>query len=360
MDDGKTMIFCTIFDSYYLDKGLALINSLNKVCEEYRLYVLAFDNQTEKILKDLHFQNVTIISLEQFETTQLLQLKEERSKAEYCWTCTSVLIEYVFEKFGVDYCTYIDADMYFYSSPVILLNEFIASGASVGLTPHRFPKTVHGEKILMDSGKYCVEFNTFKNDEAGRRLLNVWKQQCLNECSMEKCGDQRYLTDWGDKYSEVYDYQNIGGGVAPWNLVNYKIKGDFPDFVVSDYKQKNRMVFYHFQGIAYSGDGRIKMNILLWVDNGFVPRMAIRKIYYPYLNELEHIRSFLAKKYDIIINANSGRMEFEQVKFVLSKFMDTVFSRIKSKNYYGAIDLVFRVIRKKQDIVYVTREKRID
>lgn len=350
------MVFCTMFDSYYLDKGIALINSLNKVCEKFSLYLLAFDDRTEKVLRQMSFPNVNIISLKQFETGELLKLKEIRTRTEYCWTCTAFLIEYVFDKFGVDYCTYIDADMYFYYSPVVLLDEFVNSGASVGLTRHAFPKTIHGEKILKESGKYCVEFNTFKNNESGRNLLSLWKNQCVEECSEEKCGDQLYLTDWGDKYSEVYDYENPGAGVAPWNLLNYKVRGSFPELMILSNGKKYNIVFYHFHGIAYSGDGRIKMNVLSWVDNGFIPRNAVRKIYYPYLEELENIRLYLIKKYEFNINANSGRIEFEPVKFELIKFLRAIFDRIKVGNYFGAADLVARVLRKKQDIVFIRRK----
>lgn len=35
------MNFCTLFDSYYLDKGLALYSSLEKVSEDFTLYVFA-------------------------------------------------------------------------------------------------------------------------------------------------------------------------------------------------------------------------------------------------------------------------------------------------------------------------------
>ena len=352
------MVFCTLFDSYYLDKGIALINSLNRVCENYVLYLLTFDDRTEEILEEMKFSNVKIISLRQFETEELLEIKKVRSKAEYCWTCTPNLIEYVFDKYKVNYCTYIDADMYFYSSPEILLDEFVQSGASVGLTRHAFPNTIHGEKLLKTSGKYCVEFNTFKNDEAGRRLLDMWKKQCMEECSIEKCGDQLYLTDWGEKYSEVYDYTNLGAGVAPWNLLNYKVRGTFPSFTITTGHKKYNIVFYHFQGIAYSGDGRIKMNILSWVDNGLISRETVRKIYYPYLRELERIRSFLIEKYSFDINSNSGRMEFEQVKFELLKFLNAISDKIKDGNYFGAIDLVARVLKKRQDIVYINRKVR--
>lgn len=58
-----------------------------------------------------------------FETDELLALKRERSKAEYCWTCTSVIIEYVLNHFLVQSCTYLDSDLYFYSDPKIIFRR---------------------------------------------------------------------------------------------------------------------------------------------------------------------------------------------------------------------------------------------
>ena len=45
------MNFCTLFDSYYLDKGLALYRSLEKVSEDFTLYVFCFDEDSYEILK---------------------------------------------------------------------------------------------------------------------------------------------------------------------------------------------------------------------------------------------------------------------------------------------------------------------
>ena len=81
--------FCTLFDSYYLLKGLALHESLMKQCKsDFHLYIFLFDDKSYDILKKLNLNNVTIITLEEFEDEKLLEVKPGRSKGEYCWTCT--------------------------------------------------------------------------------------------------------------------------------------------------------------------------------------------------------------------------------------------------------------------------------
>ena len=38
--------FCTLFDSYYLDKGIALYKSLERVSNDFTLYIFCFDDRS--------------------------------------------------------------------------------------------------------------------------------------------------------------------------------------------------------------------------------------------------------------------------------------------------------------------------
>jgi hypothetical protein len=114
--------FCTLFDSNYLSRGLALYQSLQNV-SSFHLYVVAFDDKCYDYLKNASLPDLTVISLNEFEDESLLKIKNGRSVAEYCWTCTSSVILYCLKKYGLPSCTYLDADMLFYSDPQILLDE---------------------------------------------------------------------------------------------------------------------------------------------------------------------------------------------------------------------------------------------
>ena len=57
--------------------------------------------------------------------------------------------------------------MMFYSNPETLVNDVIDAKADVGIVEHRFGKGKIQERQNQIAGKYCVEFNTFQNDENG-------------------------------------------------------------------------------------------------------------------------------------------------------------------------------------------------
>ena len=83
--------FCTLFDRNYLYKGVAMYKSLESICSSFHLFILCMDDDTYDTLKLLGLENCSLIRLVDFEDEQLLQAKQDRSRAEYCWTCTPSL-----------------------------------------------------------------------------------------------------------------------------------------------------------------------------------------------------------------------------------------------------------------------------
>lgn len=90
-----------------------MYNSLSQHCKDFHLYVFAFNDECYSILQSLQLKNVTIISLSEFEDEELLKVKPIRTRAEYCWTCSSSTILYVLDHYKVDHCSYLDSDLYF-------------------------------------------------------------------------------------------------------------------------------------------------------------------------------------------------------------------------------------------------------
>lgn len=280
------LIFCTLFDSNYLSRGLAMYESLKNYCADFHLYIFSFDEKCFQVLEKMNLQHVTLISLNKFEDEKLLEIKTTRTRTEYCWTCTSSTVLYVLKNFSVDHCTYLDADLYFYSNPEILNGEM--GTTSVLITEHRYTPKYDKSKI---SGKYCVQFITFKNDERGMNVLNWWRNACIQWCYNRvedgKFGDQKYLDDWTKRFEGVHELQHLGGGVALWNVQQYTFQKQGEKIIGTEINtgKKFDLVFYHFHYLKFYTNGLIDLG------RRVLPENVKQILYLPYLQELEKMKN---------------------------------------------------------------------
>ena len=287
--------YCTLFDSYYLSRGLIMIESLRKYSDDFHIYVFAFDDLSCNILRDMNPENVTVISLKEFETQELLVVKKSRTKAEYCWTCTPWTIKHVFEKYKVQECAYIDADLVFYDNPAILLNE-MKQDASTLITEHRYSKL---EKIYEEkrAGRFCVQFVSFNNSSESKKILNNWANQCIEWCYNRyeggKFGDQKYLDEWPEKYNNVHILENEGGGVAPWNVKKYKFLKKDNNIMILKKQSKElfELVFFHFQSL------KLKNNNTADLGWHYINKKLRKIIYSDYINDLKEVELMLSDSY---------------------------------------------------------------
>ncbi|PWT96530.1 MAG: glycosyl transferase [Bacteroidetes bacterium] len=285
--------FCTLFDSNYLTRGLALYRSLERVSPAFHLYVVTFDDQSFEYLSSLRLESLTPISLKEFEDQELLKVKPTRSVAEYCWTCTPSIILYCIQKYHLPSCTYVDADMIFYNDPQLLLDEM--DGESVLITSHRFTS----EYDQTDHGIYCVQFMFFKNDRDGLTVLNWWRQKCIEWCYARledgKFGDQKYLDDWPIRFKGVHVLEQPGGGVAPWNVQQYEFH--YEEKVLKLRYQKAGasfpVVFFHFHGMKIYTDNAFACTGTLYDLDETVKEI----FYFPYAEELSKIASTIPETY---------------------------------------------------------------
>ena len=280
--------FCTLFDANYLVRALAMYRSLQATGESFTLYAVCFDHPSYRILERLRLPELVAISLEEFETPALRAVKGERSAGEYCWTCTSQVIRYLLERYRLPELTYLDADLYFYQKPSLLLAELKGTGASVLINEHRYTPTGGYWDALkrgfyrnpLSYGVYCVQFITFKADANGLRVLNWWQERCLEWCYARledgKFGDQKYLDDWTVRFPGVHVLRHLGGGVAPWNVERYQLVADAGRLSVDG----QQLVFYHFHRLHLYRQGLY--------DLGFyrLPAKVIDLLYRPYARAL--------------------------------------------------------------------------
>lgn len=321
------LYFCTLFDSNYFAKGLLTIYSLLNVCPEAKVYVLAMDNLTCDLLNREGLSQVHVVPLSEFESPDLLAAKSNRSAAEYCWTCGSAFVYYCITTYDLPSCIYIDADLYFYSSPQILLEEI--GTADVMLTEHRYTPQ-YNRSVL--SGKYCVQFMYFKNTTNGLHILKWWRDSCLEWCYARyedgRFGDQKYLDDWTNRFEGVHVMRYEGGGLAPWNIQQYEMVGSPSGLMVRNKHTNCRynVVFYHFHHLR-----NYKLNDYNEFRMGPYPisKQTKELIYLPYVKELVEVcRHYCDPEYDTL---GSIQVELSNCRLLFHKMKALVYPKDKIK-----------------------------
>lgn len=235
--------FCTLFDSGYLLKGIAMLKSLVQYCPSAHIHVLCMDELTQTILSRMDMPYLTLIPLVNLEDESLLEAKKDRGVAEYCWTLSPSLPWYVLQNDpDIDFITYLDADLLFYSPVQPLFDEI--GDASIAIIEHRFSERLKDREV---NGRFCVEWVSFRRDEQGMACLARWREQCIDWCYYRledgKMGDQKYLDEWPDLYSKCHILMHPGAGIAPWNYAQYHFGSDAAGNTTVEGAP---LVFYHF------------------------------------------------------------------------------------------------------------------
>lgn len=266
--------YCTHFDRNYLLKGIALYRSLERHAGAFVLHVVCLDDTTYELLERLRFGNVRLIRRADFEDPALLAVKPTRTVAEYCWTCTPSVPLYVLGRDpAIDLITYLDADLYFFSSPEPIFEEL--ADRSILLIEHRFAPRYAEYEV---NGRFNVGWLSFRRDEDGMAALRWWRDKCIEWCFYrledERMGDQKYLDKWPTQFRGVHVLQNVGANVAPYNFSQYKITNDGGSIRVDGVP----LIFYHFHGFRYLADGRFIPIAEMYLQDAELPR-AIYEAY---------------------------------------------------------------------------------
>ncbi len=146
-----------------------------------------------------------------------------------------------------------DSDIFFFSSPDPIYDEL--GDQSVLIHEHRFPpRLAH----LVEYGRYNVGLLCFRNDSYSIRVLNWWRERCLEWCYCRlengKYADQAYLDDWLTRFDRVVVLRNVGAGVAPWNHEQYVYSSDVSGRVLVN---GTPLVFYHYHSLTFVNPGVI-------------------------------------------------------------------------------------------------------
>lgn len=282
--------FCTLFDSGYLIKGLAMIRSLARHCIDMEIYVLCMDVRTKEIIEKMNITFIHCVSLEEVENERLLSAKSNRGIAEYCWTLSSNFTFYVMENYPeIDFITYLDADLLFYSDVEPVFEEI--GEASIAIIEHRFTERLKDREV---NGRFCVEWVSFRRDDEGMSCLSRWSEQCLEWCYYRledgKMGDQKYLDEWPERYSNCHILAHTGAGVAPWNYSQYSFSEDEKGKILVD---GECLIFYHFHQFQLLENGQFDRLSAFYTSECAEPNAVYQRYENELSNCLRDVRSVL-------------------------------------------------------------------
>jgi len=250
-----------------------MYRSLEKVGASFHLWILAMDEESYDCLDKLELKSASLIKLKDFEDAGLRKARTDRSRVEYCWTITPSLPLFLLKNKGLNEITYIDADLYFYENPEPIFSEL--DSRSILLIEHRY--TPSQKRLEKYSGRFNVQFMTFKNDKLTLSALEWWRARCLEWCYHRyedgKLGDQLYINDWPKRFAGVHVLRNIGAGVAPWNVQQYKIAEKNKKITINNVS----VIFYHFHAFRIYPKNRFDYAPGYWM-----PVAAKKYLYQPY------------------------------------------------------------------------------
>jgi hypothetical protein len=329
--------FCTSLAVNGVPKLAALLSSINKhVRDEYRVWVLCEGEETVDAVNRLNFSNVKTLSLEKFEITDqgLLNVKKERDAFEYNCTLRPSWMLYVLNMDpNIEFLTYVDNDLFFFSDPAILYDEF--NHASVLITDHRISKLARltGVDVII-VGKFNAGWLAVRNDEEARKVLSWWRFKCIEWCSRipedGKFGEQKYLDDFQTVSNSVAIVQHPGANVAPWNMNGLQFERDADDIVKVDGKP---LIFFHFHALKAPGETSFKVDREVGVKlyqltnpNYIITKDIKSFVYEPYLNVLNNFLYYSGAVGAGDLNVNFHRNLIDDLKHYRRFFIE-----IKSK-----------------------------
>ncbi|WP_202552081.1 hypothetical protein [Ginsengibacter hankyongi] len=254
------------------------------------------DDESHQYLQRIKSHSIIPISYRQLEShyAELLNAKKNRSRVEYYFTCSSAICSFIFDSYpATELLTYLDADLYFFSSPVPIYEEL--KDASVGIIEHGF--SFFGKRYLK-YGRFNVGWVSFRNDQFGRKCLEDWRKNCLEWCydRLEdgKFADQKYLDYWPEKYSGVHIITHAGANLAPWNVGRFRLK--LAPATHQILVNNQNLIFYHFASFKQVDTNSYITNVSKYL----VPLTGILRnnIYIPYLRSLIKYNEVLSIKFN--------------------------------------------------------------
>ena len=246
--------FTTISDKNYLDKGIALYESINKFLSKYKLFYLCLDKFTFNKIKEINDPNLIPLYIDdEFRNNAAFKILENNNKStpldysDFHFALGSFFTHHIMEKELPNEVLYVDSDIIFYLNPELIFNA--VEKKSIGIILHRH------NKVGCHVGGYNVGVVYFRNDKTGKECLTWWRNVVMDKSNKWAkvygvCGDQKYLELFESMFGNVKILDEDVGHAAPWNFRLYKYFGN--KTIIEWNGKLQPLVFIHFSHFSYT------------------------------------------------------------------------------------------------------------
>ncbi len=261
--------FCTVSNTDYLYRVLALHQSLNKQTIKARLHVLITDEglfDKSKFPDTILFYSLSQLKEQPYGTAILEKYSGERDKLRWCMK--PVFMHYLLDKGLADSVLYVDNDVFFFE-PFFSLYDYVGH-CGVWLTPHwRCMDPFKDAHVFKDSFKDGMFNAGFVGaSRTGKNILEWWAMANSYCCEKNRpeglWDDQKYLDMLPVRFANVGIVRHMGCNVAVWNKQDCKrelgingsviINGEYP--IVFVHFTNDTMEDIEFE--KYGGDPLLK------------------------------------------------------------------------------------------------------
>jgi hypothetical protein len=294
---------------------LALHSSLVRQMDCFHLWICCVDHEAYQALEQMNLKNITLIKVQELGDPELMHIQAQRSEVEFCWTLKAPLCLYLLKNYlEINHIVYCDADMYFFSNPHPLFDEW--AKYSIFLCKQRGTA-----ELEWKHGMYQAGLIGFKNESNSLQILEWWKRQCMARCSEQydpssnSWGDQKYLDLIPNLFENIKIIKNIGINVAPWNLImnnDHKVEGKNKQVYIDD----TEVIAYHFGSLVMLNNREFD----LWKHEELTINYSVMKyIYKPYLKQLKSNAALLPDSYSSLSNDHTPKNYYKLKSYLQDK-----------------------------------------
>ncbi len=272
-------VYCTVFDSGYLARALALHASLVQANRRARFAFICMDELSAELLGKLSLERSMVVPYARFATPALDRVRASRTRGEFSWTCKPFALLHLAHALpDARWLVYVDADMAFFGDPDLALP---GPQAHFLLAPHRYhPAFV---SYAATAGMHNAGYVAMRNSREGASAIEWWRDRCVESCSAVPTdttyADQLYLDRMPELFAFGESSAHAGLNAAPWNIERYAVTASGAQVQVDDAP----LLLYHFQSLRvlsgwlvdlYAGDRRFSEPVRRLIYRPYLERLA--------------------------------------------------------------------------------------